>query len=156
MKHKIILVLLLTIFWLISSGYFLPLLLALGAISVGFIVWLMRRVDAIDGICYPVILFSWRLPGYLLWLAGEIIKTNLEVVRCIWSPRSISPTVIRLKSSQQTDTARALYANCITMTPGTVTLDVDGDTFEVHALTKSGAEDLQAGEMDRRIQRLET
>ena len=156
MTNIIVLVLILSAFWLISSGYFLPLLLAFGAVSVGLVVWLMRRVEAIDGIRHPIIIHSWRLPGYLLWLTGEIIKANLAVVRCIWLSESISPTIIRIKSSQQTDTARALYANSITMTPGTVTLDVNDDIFEVHALTQAGAEDLLAGKMDRRIQRLET
>ncbi len=148
--------LLLSVFWLINSGYFLPLLLALGMLSVGLTIWLMSRVDAIDGIRYPIIISSVRLPGYLVWLTGEIIKTNLEVARCIWSPRcAISPTVVHVKASQRTDAARALYANSITMTPGTITLDIDGDRFEVHSLTKSGAEELLEGEMDRRVLRLE-
>lgn len=156
MKTIVSLTLLLSVFWLINSGMFYPLLLGLGALSVGLTVWLMRRVGVIDGASYPVIMLSPRLPGYLFWLTGEIIKANLDVVRYIWSPRrTISPTVVHVQASQKTDAAIALYANSITMTPGTVTLNIKDNIFEVHALTQSGAEELLAGEMNNRVRRLE-
>lgn len=157
MKNLLGLALVLAAFWLINSGYLYPLLLSLGAVSVALTIWLTRRAGTLDNTRYPVIFPSWRLPVYLLWLAWEIIKSNLTVVRCIWSREPpISPTIVRLKATQKTDAARAFYANSITMTPGTITLDVQGDELEVHALTRAAASDLLAGGMDRQVSRLET
>ncbi len=105
----------------------------------------------------PPVLLSLRLPGYLLWLALEIVKSNLHVVRRIWQRRpDISPTVFTVRVSQETDVCKALYANSITMTPGTVTLDVEDDVFQVHALTRHTAEGVRSGEMDARVTRLES
>lgn len=60
-----------------------------------------------------------------------------------------------VKVSQQTDLFKVLYANSITMTPGTVTMEIDGDEFIVHSLTRASREGLQSGEMDRRVRSLE-
>ena len=114
-----------------------------------------RRMEVVDHECPPVH-FSTRAPFYFLWLSWEIIKANIDVVRRIWqrSP-DISPTVFTVKASQQSDVGKVIYANSITMTPGTVTLDVQDNTFEVHALTRESAESLQQGRMDRQVKRLE-
>jgi multicomponent Na+:H+ antiporter subunit E len=156
MKSILGLALLLSVFWWINSGYVYPLLLSLGAASVALTIWLTRRVAAIDGKAYPVIMPSLGLPRYLVWLTWQIIKSNLAVAAAIWSPRSaISPTLVELKASQKTDVGRALYANSITMTPGTITLRIEGENLLAHALTKAGADELLAGEMDRRVRALE-
>lgn len=97
-----------------------------------------------------------KLPGYLLWMVGQIIMANLDVVKRVWlGPSSISPTIITLRAGQKTEVAKVLYANSITMTPGTATLAVREDMLEIHALTREAAEDLQKGEMDRRVTALE-
>ena len=142
-------------FWMVNSGYFKPLLLIFGVCSVLAVLFIVRRMQVVDSTSYPVIMPVWRLPFYLLWLAKEIIVSNIDVVRRIWSPSTISPTIIRFKASQKSDVGRVLFANSITMTPGTVTLDLSGQEFEVHALTKEGAQGVLSGEMDRRVSRLE-
>jgi multicomponent Na+:H+ antiporter subunit E len=63
--------------------------------------------------------------------------------------------LIRVKTSQRRDAGRVIYANCITLTPGTVSIDVTGDEIVVHALTREAARDLASGEMDRRVTRYE-
>jgi multicomponent Na+:H+ antiporter subunit E len=63
--------------------------------------------------------------------------------------------LITLKPSQRSDLGRVIYANSITLTPGTVTTSLSGDSLEVHALTREGADDLLAGDMDRRVAGLE-
>ena len=146
----------LAVFWLVNSGYFKPLLLGLGALSVVMVIMVIRRMEKIDGDQIPLVLQSPRLPGYLLWLLREIVKSNIDVIKCVCKgPESISPTIIRVHTSQKTDLCRVLYANSITLTPGTVTLDVQGDIFEVHALTRGGAAGVEQGEMDRRVSSLE-
>lgn len=146
----------LAVFWLVNSGYFKPLLLGLGALSVVMVIMVIRRMEKIDGDQIPLVLQSPRLPGYLLWLLREIVKSNIDVIKCIFKgPESISPAIIRVHASQKTDLCRVLYANSITLTPGTVTLDVQGDILEVHALTREGAAGVEQGEMDRRVSSLE-
>ena len=84
------------------------------------------------------------------------MKSNLAVARLILTPTlSISPTVIRVTATQQTDLGRVVYANSITLTPGTVSMSLDDDQITVHALTREMAENLQTGEMDHRVTRLE-
>lgn len=156
MKTVIYFGLILTGFWLINSGYFKPLQLGFGFLSVISVMAITWRMKEKDGEFFPLIMMSWRLPGYLLWVIGQIIKANIDVIKHIWlGSNSISPTIVTCKASQKTDVGKVLYANSITMTPGTITLSVRDDILEVHALTRQGAEDLQRGEMDRRVTAVE-
>lgn len=156
MKHISGLALVLVVFWLINSGHFEALLLGLGLLSIVGVMLINRRLEAVDGEYEPPVLMTLRLPGYLLWLLWQIVKSNIDVVRCIWqrSPQ-IRPAVLRITVSQQSDVVKVLHANSITMTPGTVTLEVEGNEFEVHALTRAAADGLKSGEMDRRVTSLE-
>jgi len=80
----------------------------------------------------------------------------LLVVKHIWlGNTTISPTLKTIKASQKTDIGKVIYANSITLTPGTVTVNLEGDQIMVHALLRESIEGLQAGEMDRRVTRLE-
>ena len=86
----------------------------------------------------------------------EIVKANIAVALRIVSPRlPIRPRVIRVRAGQRTDIGRVIYANSITLTPGTVTVDTEGDHITVHALTPEAAEGVLSGEMDRRVTRVE-
>lgn len=146
----------LTIFWLINSGMFKTLLLGFGVVSVIAVVAILYRMQNKDGESFPLVLPTLRLPGYLLWMIAQIVKSNLDVASRVWrGPASISPTIFTVKTNQSSDVGRVLYANSITMTPGTVTLLVQDDELEVHALTEAAAADLKQGEMDRRVKALE-
>jgi len=104
----------------------------------------------------PIKLKYLSLPGYFLWLFKEIIISNIDVVRCIWSPKSaISPTMVAIKASQKSDLAKVIYANSITLTPGTVTITMHENELIVHALTQKSALSLQSGDMDQRVSQLE-
>lgn len=156
MKQIPALALILAAFWLINSGHLEPFLLGLGALSVAGIIFVTKRMERVDGLYESPVILSLRLPGYLLWLFWEIVKSNLHVIRRIWQREpDISPVVFNVKVSQKSEVCKVLYANSITMTPGTITLDIDGDEFEVHALTREAAEGVMDGEMDRRVTRLE-
>ena len=141
--------------WLLFSGHYDRLLLSLGFASTLVAVAIALRMDIVDRETYPVPL-NLRALTYWLWLAGEVIKANLDVARRILSPSlPISPNVLLVKASQRTDLGRVTYGNSITLTPGTITIDLEGDTLEVHALTREAAEVLQEGEMDRRVTEME-
>lgn len=141
--------------WILLSGHWEPLLLGIGLVSVLGVVWLAYRMDVVDREGHPVHL-TWKLPLYWLWLGKEIVKSNLVVTRLILSPVDrISPRVVRVKASQRSDLGLAIFANSITLTPGTVSLDVGDDYVLVHALTRALADELADGAMDARVAALE-
>jgi multicomponent Na+:H+ antiporter subunit E len=153
--HALSLTASLMLFWMLISGDFGLLNLALGLVSALLVVAITHRMDVVDQESRPYHL-SARLPVYLAWLARKVIRSNLDVTRAIWTPgNSISPAVVRLRLSQQTALGKVIYANSITLTPGTVTLAIEGDEILVHALTHADAAALQTGEMDRNVRELE-
>ncbi len=155
MLHVLALSTLLSVFWLINSGHYTPLLLCFMLVSVLFVSILCHRMDLIDGESQPLGL-TFRFPIYLVWLAREVIVANIAVAVCVWKGRrSIHPQVIKVTAGQKTDLGKVIYANSITLTPGTVSIDLVGSEITVHALTAESAADLMKGEMNRRVCRVE-
>jgi multicomponent Na+:H+ antiporter subunit E len=137
-------------FWLLLSGHYTPLLLSLGVGSSALVVYLSIRMDVVDREGVPLHL-SGRVWLYLPWLMKEIFVANVAVAKIILDPRlPISPRIVTFRGSQQTDLGRAIYANSITLTPGTITTGVEGQDFEIHALTAADLETNEEDEMDRR------
>ncbi len=156
LPHLVSLTLVLLGLWLALSGLFQPLLLGLGLASTLAVVAIAVRMDVVDHEGHPLHLHWVRLAAYWTWLLKEIIKANFDVARRILHPSlPISPTVIDLPATQRTDLGRVIYANSITLTPGTVTIDVNERGVRVHALTREAAAALGTGEMDRRVSALE-
>lgn len=142
--------------WLILSGHFQGLLISLGVVSCVLVTWLCARMDRTDGEHHFGLLRIVETIRYLGWLTVEVIKSNLDVSRRILSPGlPISPTVIRVPASQKTEIGRVIFANSITLTPGTVSMDVREDEIEVHALSRDAAAALMEGEMNRRVRAIE-
>jgi multicomponent Na+:H+ antiporter subunit E len=143
--------LVLFVFWLLLSGHFTAFLLAVGAAAAFAIAALGRRMEVIDHEGHPIHL-SWRALAYWPWLLKEIAKSAWQVARIVLAPSlPISPTLVRVKPSQKTAVGVVTYANSITLTPGTISVEVTPREILVHALTREGAEGLAAGEMDRRV-----
>jgi len=144
-------------FWLLLSGYWTnPLLLFLGLLSVllsSYIAYRIRRQYRL----HIEWTFFLRLPPYLLWLLYEIYKSNIAVVKNIWFPQvhPISPTVKRLPMKQKSRFGKTLYANSITLTPGTVSFDVKDDGVLVHAIVEEAVVELMDGEMNQKVAQLE-
>lgn len=93
-----------------------------------------------------------RFMGYIPWLLKEILLAALNVAYLAWHPRMadlIDPKVIRFRTRLKTDLSRVAFANSITLTPGTITLDIDGDFFYVHSLDPKSRAGLP-GDMERR------
>jgi len=155
MKRGLLLFVLLFIVWLLLSGHYTSPLMTYGALSCAGIVLLVRHLGILDEEALPVHL-SLRWLVYAPWLMKEIVLSNIAVAKVILTPGlPIHPRMIRLTASQSSDVSRVIYANSITLTPGTVTLDVRGSEFLVHSLTSDSAEGLLSGEMDRRVSRVE-
>ncbi len=141
--------------WLLLSGHYQPLLLGLGVASTIVVVLIARRMDLIDREGHPIHL-SWRFLLYIPWLGWEIVKANIDIARVIVRPKmAIGPTVLRLKGTQKSELGHVIYANSITLTPGTVTIGLEEGVLSVHALTREAAEGLISGDMDRRVAAVE-
>lgn len=141
--------------WLLLSGHYVPLLLTFGVLSCVGVVLIAVRMDVVDHEAVPLQM-RFGIVGYWFWLAGEIVKANLSVARVVLSPSlPISPAMFSVKTSQKTDLGRVIYANSITLTPGTVSVEVEGDEILVHALTSESAAGPRGGEMDRRVTAIE-
>ena len=143
---------LLFVFWLLLSGHFEPLLLGLGLASVVLTIFLAKRMNVIDHESYPLHLSS-QSPAFFVYLFREIVNANIDVIKRIMKPsgKSISPQLIEIPVPQKTDLGRVIYANSITLTPGTVSVELTKDKVTVHALTKQAADDLSAGSMAKAI-----
>ena len=140
--------------WLLLSGHFTTLIMSLGLLSVLIVTWFLWRMDRVDGEL-AVLPTRPRMLYYLLWLMWQVVLSNIDLVRRIWDPSlPIRPTWQRLDIKVTSPLAKMLYANSITLTPGTLTTDVRQDHFMVHSLTSDGIDELRKGGMESQIQRL--
>ena len=142
--------------WLLLSGHYTGLLISLGFISALGVSMIAHRMGVLDeeGLPMGVLL---RLPKVAIWLTWEILKSNWAVVKVIFNPALADPHMTRVSASQKTTAGLVTYANFITLTPGTVSVDVDeaDHSILVHGLTAEFAESLAAPEMDARVSALE-
>lgn len=151
MIHAILLSAWLLFTWLLWSGHTEPLLLGFGALSVAIAMFLALRMNVVDSESEPYHLGA-RPLAYVPWLLWEIAKANLHVARVILTPSlPIHPRLLRIRAEAHSDLGRVIFANSITLTPGTITLDVREGTLLVHALTEKSAEGLLTGDMNRRV-----
>ncbi len=163
MKRSATLGLFLFAAWQVWSGmsfpwgqHFEPLLLVMGIVCTALVVLIAVRMNVVDAEGAPVDFVNVRVLLYIPWLAWEIVKANLDVVRRILHPRlPISPNVIEVAAGQRSELAQVVYANSITLTPGTVSVLLDAATITVHALSREAAAGVETGEMDRRVTQLE-
>jgi multicomponent Na+:H+ antiporter subunit E len=139
--------------WLLLSGIYNGLLIGFGIASCLLCTWLSLRIGATDREGLPMHLFE-RLPAYLVWLIGEIISSNTATAKIILRGTS-DPETFEVPANQTTAAGLANYANSITLTPGTVTVDIDeaktgSSKFLVHALHPQFGDDVRSGDMDER------
>ena len=147
----LILVLLLAAAWVLWSGYLKPLLLGLGVLSCLLTVWIVRRMGYFDDETFAFH-YDWRLLGFWAWLGVEVVRSSIEVARVVLRPRiDVEPRLVDVDGRGLGPVDLAVLGNSITLTPGTLTLDVHDGRLLVHALTADGAAALQDGEMLRRI-----
>lgn len=141
--------------WCTFSGLFDPFHLSLGLISS---LWVAAASEQIALTQKPesfsrVVSQSFAMIGYFVWLLGQVFKANIDVLRISLSPTSrtrLSPKVIRFRTRLSNEFARFMLAHSVTLTPGTVTVRIDGDQFTVHALTEEMAA-ATPGDMESRL-----
>ena len=150
MKRLLILLVVLVIVWLLWSGLYTPLMLGLGAGSCVLTLFIAQRIGFFRREVFSLNVIP-RLPGYWSWLIVEIVKSSFEVARIILQRRLvISPTVVEFEADPQDAVGQAILGNSITLTPGTVTLDISDGRVKVHFLTEHSAEQLISGGFNKR------
>jgi multicomponent Na+:H+ antiporter subunit E len=146
----------LVILWLLLSGHYTPLLLTLGLLSILLVTLISLRMNLIAYDQPETFLRFMKYIPYGFWLIIEILKSNIDVCKRILNPNlPVSPKWVTIKSSQFSEFGKIVYANSITLTPGTISIDVEDDNIDIHALSEIGVEGLTTGDMDNRISRAE-
>lgn len=141
--------------WLLLSGHYAVLTLSLGALSIIFILWLSSRLELIHAESVPLALLP-RMPSFLAWLFVQVVRSNIDVCwRILRGPAATSPSLVRIRVRDHTPLGRTILANAITLTPGTVTIGLEGENAVVHAFTEDGAQDIRDGTMAKRVAQLE-
>ncbi len=151
-------------FWLLLSGHYDltkfvdRYLIACGFVVSAFVTWLAhRRFRILDEEGHPVHLVP-RLLSYGPWLLWQIVLSNWDVFKRVWSPRlDIAPRMVHVPVDTKSDLGTVIYANSITLTPGTVTISVDNGAGQllVHCLHQGASDDLLTGNMLAQVRRFE-
>ena len=157
MMPALFLFLLLAAFWALLSGQFHNnFLIAAGVLCVTFIVWMSRRMGLLDDEGVPARFYP-RALAYLPWLAWQVVLSNWDVFKRIWSKDvAIDPRMTWIPYSTRHAFVTTTYANSITLTPGTVTVSVDDKRMLIHCLAKDTEDGLLSGDMERHCKRLES
>ncbi len=162
-RHYFGFFLLLLCLWLMLSGEYSlyhPLVSISGLLSCLFVTWLAWRMDIRNHAWSPLHLHYPRWLAYTLWLCKEVALANLHVSRLILASllgkqNAIRPAMRDFATSQRGNAARVIYANSITLTPGTVAVQVNKHSLTVHALSETLLEGYADGLLDARVTQLE-
>ena len=137
-------------FWLILSGHYDALHIGAGIACAGLVSLVSADLFTFGTGARSSFRIG-RFALYVPWLLWEILQASLHVTWLVVRPRGIRSRVIRFRTHLQNQVARVVFGNSITLTPGTVTVDIEGDQFTVHALSDTAAEALLDGDMERRV-----
>jgi multicomponent Na+:H+ antiporter subunit E len=142
---------LLALFWLLLSGIYQTLIIGFGVFSVLLVLFVLKRMDQTDFEPKPVASGA-RISRYFVWLTGQIIASSVHVTKLVWgNPKNLSPSLAKVSVAQVPDKVRVLYANSITLTPGTLSVDLEDDEITVHALQNASIGELKEGDMVNKI-----
>jgi multicomponent Na+:H+ antiporter subunit E len=138
-------------FWLLLSGHYDLFHLSLGLICSLLVAFVSDDllIENISG--SNRIVKTRRFLTYVPWLIYQIVLANLHVAYLVVNPKAIDPRIVRFKTRLKSEFSMVTLGNSITLTPGTITMDIVDGEFYVHALSKKVADDLLGGEMERRV-----
>lgn len=158
-SSKILLFLALFFTWFCFSGYKETFFLVSGVISCLIAIYFSAKMGILENDERHEMIYAKPFtPKYILWaiwLFKEIIISSIAVSIKVWQTNmKISPVLLWIKSEDETEIALATYANSITLTPGTVCVDVKGNNLLIHALVRENIKSLKNGDMDKRIKKV--
>ena len=143
---QIVTLIFLALLWLLMSGLYKTLILSFGVFSVILVMYFIKRMTENDGYELKSNLSVPNTIKYFGWLFIEVVKSNWEVSKILLSQTiEINQKFVKTPVSQKSDLAKVLFANSITLTPGTVTVETEDQSFIVHALnvTESSMDELK-------------
>lgn len=142
--------------WLLLSGVYQPLTIGLGVLSAITVVLILKRMSRIDGDEVAIHINQWAFLKYQGWLLVEIAKSNLAVTKIIMTPSlPVRQHMFSVPYTQKTDLGQVIFANSITLTPGTITVETEPGHFLVHAVAYCPEDKDSLADMDRRITAIE-
>lgn len=145
-------------FWLVLSDHWDAQGLLMGAVSCALVVAIsadrLLRVGG-SGADFGISLARlspWRIVRYALWLLREVVEANVQVARIVLHPRMpIDPCLLRFRTGFRNAIPQVVLAHSITLTPGTVTIDLADGEYLVHALVPGSADAVVTGSMQQGI-----
>ncbi len=138
--------------WYLCSGRTDPLHVGLGVFSCGLVALISHDLLFMNILAPHRLTIAKRFALYIPWLIYQIVLANVHVAKLALSPKMpLDPEIIRFKSKLESDVSLVTFANSITLTPGTITVDIREGEYYVHAIDKAVAEDLLSGEMEDRV-----
>lgn len=145
--------------WLILSGHYDFIHIGYGVGCVAFVVWFNSRMRCIalagEEACGETKIRLFALALYLPWLVWQILLAAAHVAKVVLKPQMpINPALIRFETKFPNVIAKVIMANSITLTPGTITVNLIGDEFLVHSLTGETTEGLVCGDMQQKVAKL--
>lgn len=153
MKAKLATFVVMFFFWVVLSGMFDAFHLTLGVISCLIVSQFSHGLLFYSGSPSLWLKGLWGILAYLPWLFYQIVIANFQVAYVVLHPHmleKIDPHLVRFKTRLQRPISKVTFAQSITLTPGTITVNVDEDEFLVYALSRSASAALP-GEMEARI-----
>ncbi len=156
MMRALFLFVVLGVYWALLSGQFHNnFLIGAGVVCIAFVIWLGGRMALLDEEGVPARYYAGMVP-YVPWLAWQVVLSNWDVLKRIWSSENpIDPRMAKIPYSTRSGFVTTTYANSITLTPGTVTVDIGEREMLIHCLSKEGEDGLLEGDMERHAKRLE-
>lgn len=145
--------------WLLLSGRFNLPDMVLGLLVAGLVAWLSRpQLALLAGLKFSPLL-PWYLARYLAVFIWALLKANFDMARRVLSPRlPINPALVSVRTRLQSPLGQLILANSITLTPGTLSVDVEGDLLYVHWIDATPGADLEhatatiAADFERHLQ----
>ncbi len=138
--------------WVLLSGKLEVFHLGVGVLSVWGALWMHAHMPQLELVDHPL-LRPFRCITYLIWLLWQMVLSALHVAWVILRRENsgLDPRLIAFKSPQPSLVQSVLFGNSITLTPGTLTLDLQDNRYLVHALTDETASDVLSGNMAKRV-----
>lgn len=143
-------------FWIIMSGFLDAIHLGLGVATVVGVMYINYKLKSHrffdDDMNDLKELRFFYAAGYVLWLLGQIVLAGFHVVSVIIRPKMpIHTTLVKFRADLPSAHAKMILGNSITLTPGTLTVDIEGDLFTVHALDDKSHEGITSDIMPRKV-----
>jgi multicomponent Na+:H+ antiporter subunit E len=155
-KNQILLFVLLLAFWLVIVPSIDLIQVVVGSIvAFAVTIYSFDTIKSVKPFNFNL-LYIFKFIRFSLVLLVEIVKSNIEVAKIILSPKlKIKPHFVKINNPLKTDFNRVIYGNAITLTPGTITVELEIDYIIIHALTSNGASDESGGVLGRAVKKLE-